>query len=216
MAKRLWFPLLGFCLLAFAPKAEATFLIEGSLGTAYTLPSQVHIYQDSQPALHFLGTWSNETFKEAPYYAIRMGGWTESSGWEFENIHHKVVLNNNPPEVQTYKATFGFNFFMVNRAWDLKWLILRVGMGPIIAHPITTVRGRVYNSNEGGILNSKYYFVGAGMQLSVQRRFHFGKHFFLSAEGKMTAAWANLPVVDGTSQMSSVAFHILGGVGYHF
>ncbi len=219
MTKRFLFPFLGLCLLILTPKARANFLMEGSLGTAYSLPSEVHIYQDGEATLHFLGTWSNETFRQAPYYAIRLGGWTQgpqSSGWEFENIHHKVVLNNNPPEVQNFKATFGFNFFLLNRAWDLKWLILRLGVGPIIAHPITTVRGEAYNSAVGGILGSQYFLVGAGLQLSVQRRFYLGKHFFLSAEGKMTAAWANLPVARGTSQISNVAFHILGGTGYLF
>ncbi len=203
-------------LLAFSAPAHARFLVEGFLGTAYSLPSTVTIYQENFPNLTFRGTWSNETFKNAPYYSVRFGGWGEKSGWEFENLHHKVVLNNNPVEVQAYKATFGFNYFFLNRAWDLDWFILRVGMGPVIAHPITTVRSLAFNSAEGGILGTKYFLVGGGFQISVQRRFYFGKSFFVTTEGKVTVGWAQLPVVDGTSHMSNVALHILGGVGYRF
>jgi hypothetical protein len=216
MASRPFSKLLFVLLLGIAPRAHARFLAEGFLGTAYSLPSQVTIFQDSQPNLSFRATWSNETFKQAPYYTVRVGLWSETSGWELEQLHHKIVLNNNPSEVQAFKATFGFNMFLFSRAWDVKWLILRVGVGPVIAHPITTVRGQVYNHSVGGILGTKYHFVGAGMQLSVQRRFYLNKGFFLSAEGKLTLAFANLPVVNGTSHVPNVAVHLLGGLGYKF
>lgn len=207
---------LALSMLALPVSAQARFLMEGFLGTAYSLPSTVTIYQENRPTLTFRGTWDNETFKNAPYYAVRFGGWTDTSGWEFENLHHKVVLNNNPPEVGAYKATFGFNYFFINRAWDLHLFILRVGMGPVIAHPITTVRSLSFNSAEGGILGTKYFLVGAGFQISLQRRFYFGKSFFLTTEGKVTVGWAELPVADGTSHLSNVALHILGGLGYRF
>jgi hypothetical protein len=216
MTKRLLLALTGILLLGSSSTAQARFLIEGFLGTAYSFPSTVTIYQENQPNLVFSGHWINETFKNAPYYSIRLGGWTETSGWEFEDIHHKVVLDNNPANVQALKATFGFNFFLLNRAWDLNWFILRVGGGPVIAHPITTVRGQQFNSAEGGILGTTYFLVGAGVQLSLQRRFYFGKHFFLTAEGKMTMAWANLPVVGGSAHIFNFALHGLGGFGYRF
>lgn len=216
MPLRSFLPLLGLFFALAAPCAHGRFLAEISGGTAYSLPSQVTIFQDRQANLTFRAEWSNETFRQAPYYALRLGGWTENSGWEFEHVHHKIVLTNNPPEVQAFKATFGFNLFLLNRGWDLKWFILRVGMGPVVAHPITTVRGLVYNSAVGGILGTTYFLVGAALQLSFQRRFHLGDHFYFAVEGKLTAAYADLPVVDGTSHVPNLALHALAGVGYLF
>lgn len=212
---RSYFPFL-FLVALFAVKAEGRLLIEGMMGTAYSFPSTLSIYQENQPTLRFRGTWSNEPLSPVPYYSFRVGGWTESSGWEFEHLHHKVVLNNNPPEVQSFKATFGFNLFLINRAWDLGWFILRVGVGPVIGHPITTVRGQPFNSVQGGLMGTTYYLVGAGAQISVQRRFYLGDHFFLSVEGKVTAASANLPVANGTSEMPNTALHGQAGLGYRF
>jgi hypothetical protein len=203
-------------LLLWSQPAKADFLIELFAGTAHNLDSTIKIYQSGQPTLVHQADWCTCPLEQAPYYSVRVGWWDKGSGWEIEMLHHKITLRNVTTDIARFRATFGYNMFLLNRAWTVLGFNLRVGMGPIIAHPSNTIRGIAFEGMEGGILNGRYYFVGAGLQLAVGKRIPIWGKMTLNLEGKVTAAYANLPIANGIGTTPNYAFHGLAGLGYRF
>ena len=208
---------LCFAIVLFSSGAEAAgFRIDAFMGTAHNLDSRITVYQSGETTLKKTADWCTCPFEQAPYYSLRVGFGKDGGGWEIEMLHHKITLRNTDTLISRFRATFGYNFFFVNHAWTVSGLQLRLGAGPIIAHPSSTVRAKAFEGMEGGILNGKYFLVGFGMQFAVGKRFEIWKGFSFNLEGKMTVGYANLPIAEGMATTPNYAFHGLGGFGYAF
>ena len=203
-----------FLVQAVPAPAEETFSLQLSGGGAVNLRTPMVTRQDGQETIRDTAGFDTKPFDTPAYWALRAGWWKEGRGWEAELVHHKLYLNNNPPEIQHFSVSHGFNLLTVNHAWRHPWFIWRVGLGVVITHPESTVRGAEFDQS-GGIADG-YYLSGPTGQISVEKRFTIGKGFFLSLEGKLTASWARIPIKNGDADLLNTALHGLIGLGYDF
>ncbi|MEN2984216.1 MAG: hypothetical protein ABDH25_04230 [Dictyoglomaceae bacterium] len=182
------------------------------------------------------------TFRDdANYYAYRFSFNDHKREWyEFELIHHKIYLINtpedfgkcysffdyiirlifskyNPPEeIQYFNISHGYNLITINKAWkdkNINWLIYRLGLGVVLAHPQSKIKGEEWSYVEGTLFG--FLLAGPAIQGSMGTRHHIGK-FFVSTELKITLAYAVVPVIKGSAHVPNIAVHFLGGFGYSF
>ena len=187
-------------------------------GAVYNFPIPLTIQQAGEPDIHMTAHYETRPFTSPYYYDLRIGKWDGDTAWEFEDIHHKIYLQNTTPDVSHFSISHGYNLFTINRAWLTKnKYIWRVGLGVVIAHPESTVRGQTIDDESGGTLNNGgYYVAGPTSMVSLGRRFYVTRSFFMELEGKVTASYAEVNVANGTAYAPNVALHANLGLGYDF
>jgi hypothetical protein len=207
--------LLGAGALAFvtAVPAGAQWRGELWLGDAWSLPTRLTISQINQPEISTVATWSTRPFVEsvAWYYAFRVSHWSDNAAWAFEDMHHKLYLDNPPPGVAYLRVTNGVNFFLAERLWRRHGWEFGVGAGPVLAVPISEVRDLIYN-NAHGFFHSQYQLAGPGFQVSLQRRMRLLPFTYGMLALKATAAPLYLDVADGHATTSNFALHVQYGL----
>jgi hypothetical protein len=172
--------------------------IEVSGGVVTNLPSTLSIRQSGEPDIVFDADFRGEPLTPPVYYSIRIGRWSSGRAWEFELIHEKIFLSNQPAEVQKYEISHGFNLVTVNHVWAVRWAMIRVGIGAVLAHPEIVVRGRETNAGDGRL--EGYVLAGPTAQITLAR--------------KVAASRATVPVAGGHSVVRAIGFHGLMGVRY--
>jgi len=181
-------------------------------GDAYNIPTWLRIMQVNEDPISVKSArYEDKPFYEAPYYNWRIGYWSGNRGWEVELVHHKLYLTNPPDEVQHFEVSHGYNLITINRAWERDNWVGRVGLGVVLGHPESEIRGQKLdwaNSYPDG-----FYVGGPTGQLSLSRRIFLGHYVFINLEGKMTASYAALPVANGTAYVPNLALHGLFGLG---
>ena len=204
-------------LLAIArdARAQTTWSVQLFGGSAYSFHTPLTIHQTGEPDIHLTAHYSTRPWSGARYYAYRFGRWDPSGAWELEMVHHKVYLDNPPPEVQHFEVSHGYNLVYVNHAIRRYDFIFRLGAGVVIARPESVIRN-LRRSEDRGLFHAGYYFTGPSGQLAVERRFRLWRGLFASAEGKLSAARARMSVPGGQATVPNVALHGLLGVGYSF
>jgi hypothetical protein len=189
-----------------------------ALGGALNLKTALEVRQEGlAPVRVDSADYETRPLESPFYYSLRGGRWRGRRGWEVELVHHKIFLRDPPAEIQFFAVSHGYNLVTVNRGWQLGRVIVRLGAGVVVAHPESTVRGRTL-PEEGGLFESGYHLTGPALQGAVERRFDLGERgrWFLTLEGKATAARAVLPVAAGEAEAPNLALHALAGLGYHF
>jgi hypothetical protein len=141
-----------------------------------------------------------------------VGRWVGNAGWEGELVHHKLYLENPPPGVEHFEVTHGYNLVTANRAVRQRGLTPRGGIGPGNAHPGGRGRGRRVGGRGG--LRRGYFLAGPTLQLGVGGRVRLAGRFYGTAEGKLTASYARVPLGDGSATVPDAAVHGLLGLGY--
>jgi len=196
-------------------KTQESWTFEAFLGSAYNFKTPLTIRQSGQDDIKLNARYDEGWLEGSPYYAWRIAKWKGNRAWELELIHHKLYLDNEPPEVQHFEISHGYNLITVNRAWKHKGLIYRLGAGVVITHPEMVIRGKELSPNQG-IFNEGFYLSGPTAQAAVQKRFYIRKKLFFTVEGKLTASYAHTPIQDGYADVPNVAVHGVFGLGYEF
>ena len=204
--------LLAICLIPTT--ASADWNIQIFTGSSYSFPSSLNIEQDGEDDIDITAEYETRAWSTlAPYYALRISKWTDDHAWEFESLHQKLYLTNKPDEVQRFAISHGYNMNMLNFAFSKYGFIYRMGGGFVMTHPETKVREKSWQ-DDGGL--NGFYISGAGGQLALEKRYIITEKLSLSLELKMTAAYAEIPIADGTATVPNYAAHGLIGVGYDF
>lgn len=201
-------------ILAFPSLAKAEEFWTASLGTgdAYSFHSKLHIEQDGEDDIDMTAHYKTHALDTlAWYYDIKVGKWKDDKAWEIESLHHKLYLDNKPDEVQQFDISHGYNINTINRAWLVNGFIYRVGLGIVVTHPETEVRGKKYN-DEGGW--NGFHLSGVTSQIGMEKRFYTEGHLFYSIEGKFTASYARIPIADGHADVPNYAIHGILSIGY--
>ncbi|ARS34704.1 hypothetical protein CA264_04205 [Pontibacter actiniarum] len=184
-------------------------------GAAYNFRTPLHIKQRNAQNIEIDADYRTEPFTPPVYYDIRVSTWQSDRGWELKFTHHKLILDNTPPEVQRFSITNGYNFLTLNRLWQSKGLTWSAGAGLVITHPESTIRNVPYPENKG-IFNKGYYISGPALEAALAKRYFFADRWFILAEGRITASYVEVPVADGEAQVTSLALHGLLGLGFRF
>lgn len=184
-------------------------------GTAFNLHTPFVVSQAGQPEIAMTAEWDTRPFFAAPYYAYRIARMDSGGrrGWAFDFTHHKLYLQNRPPEIGKFEISHGYNLLTYSRLWRRKALLWSLGGGMVIGHPENTVRGLAHDDDDGGTLGGGYYLCGIAVQGGLGRRFELGKGVFASALTKVTAASCRVPVRDGWAEAPNVATHLSLGIG---
>lgn len=196
-------------------RATAQTTFELFIGTSVSVPTPLHITQEGEEDLDFTAHYGTRPFLDTPYYAARLGFWSGTRGWLIDFIHHKVYLENPPPEVEGFNISNGFNILALSRGWKRDKLVFTIGAGPVITHPETIVRGRTIERNRGFIWDG-YFLSGGSIIGSANRRFPITSHFFLSIDGRLSASYVRVPTAGGHASVPNLAFHGHGGLGVSF
>lgn len=190
-------------------------MLEVMAGGAHNFDSNLRIEQAGEAPLDFNAEWEVGG-TGAMYYDVRFGWWDGDRAQEVEHLHHKMLLTNNPPEVENFQISHGVNMFMYNRAWRAGDWIQRGGLGLVITHAENTVRGLKLGDAGSGNLFSGYRLSGGCAQYALQRQWPIGGDWYFGAEAKGTIAWIEVPVVNGQAELWNYALHGLAGFGYRF
>jgi hypothetical protein len=193
--------------------AQRRVVIEGAMGTALNAPSPLVVHQKGYPDIRLTANYETRPLAASPYYQVQIGLWNKeaTSAWVVGFLHHKLYLDNPPPEIQRFEITYGYNTLYGGRAWRKNKWVLSTGAGVIIANPLTVVRNKE-SDLRGGFLS--FGWAGATVYGSVQRRLNVSKNVFFGIETKVTASMAWIEVADGNARVPNLALHFLGSFGF--
>ena len=104
-------------------------------GSAYNFRTPITIKQSGEEPLNFDARYKTRPFVDFPYYCLRIGRWDHDAAWELEFLHHKLYLENAPPQVQHFEISHGFNLITMNRSWLIHGFVWRVGLGAVVGYP---------------------------------------------------------------------------------
>jgi hypothetical protein len=96
------------------------FTFEAMSGSALNLPTPLTVSQNGYPDIRFSAHYDTKPFGPFyPYYSWRASFWNQEhdQAWEITQVHHRLFLANNPPEIQFFAIHFGYNFYMFGHAW---------------------------------------------------------------------------------------------------
>ncbi|AKD03957.1 hypothetical protein POKO110462_18035 [Pontibacter korlensis] len=182
-------------------------------GGAHNFLTPLHISQSDAADIELRAKYCTEPFNPPVYYDIRVSTWQSEKGWELKFTHHKLILDNPPPEVQRFSITDGYNLLTLNRLWLVYGLTLSAGAGLVITHPESTIHNVPYPEDRG-IFDEGYYISGSVVEAAVTKRYYFTKKWFILGEGRVTASYVEVPVANGEAQVPNVALHGLLGLGF--
>ncbi|MFO7616444.1 MAG: hypothetical protein R6V75_04265 [Bacteroidales bacterium] len=215
MTRKLIFLVVILALAVPGGRSQVLWTVNLNAGAPVNIPVPLHISQSGHPDISLLARWSSDPFMLPFYWMWRIGRINNDRGWEFEAIHHKLILENRPPEVSEFRITHGFNLLFVNRSYHDRWLNWRYGAGVILAHPENRVREQQLNE-QLGLFNRGYYISGPALNVSVNRPFYPSRLFFANLELKATAGVAFVPVHAGRATVGHLSVHLIAGLGYGF
>jgi hypothetical protein len=188
-------------------------------GSAYNLPTPLTVRQTGEPIIRFTAHYDTKPLgPNAPYYSWRLEFWNDAKdrAWEFRQVHHRLFLTNNPPEIQIFAIHYGYNFFMAGRAWRSGPIVLHLDAGVVVCAPENTVRGKVLAARKNTFLDAGYKLGGGGVEFSASHHLDFTKRIFATSNFGVMFGWARVPVVDGSADVPSVSLHGQVGIGIRF
>ena len=90
-----------------------------------------------------------------------------------------------------------------------------VGAGPVVAFPITRVRGMKLESGRGFLGG---YFLSRSEPDGERgtRRFPLAAGFFLSLDGRASASYMRIPIAGCHASVPNLAVHLHAGLGFQY
>ena len=191
--------------------------VEFFFGGALNASTDLKIEQEGERTLDFDADWNTRSFEQPLYWAVRLaltGPFRKDLGLELQLIHHKIYLENRPPEVEQFEITHGFNILTLNVGYYSLPVALRAGAGVVIAHTEAVIRD--ISAGTPGIPEQGYEITGPAFIAGAGRRIHMWRGLFASLDLQFSAARAKVSVPGGKAYTSNYAFHFMAGLGYAF
>jgi hypothetical protein len=193
------------------PEPTWSLLLSG--GGAWSADTPLEIRQRGAPDLRFTARWETRSFTAPPYYAVAVAWRRGGHELALELVHHKLHLVNAPPEVGRFAVSHGYNLLLLGYGHRVaRRLWTRFGAGLVAAHPESEVRGEVLPQDQGPF-GLGYHLTGPALSLLVEWRLPVAGPLYAAAGARLTAAWAQVPVVDGSADVPNVAAHATIGLG---
>ena len=208
--------LLALAVLAVPASASDTgWSAEFLLGGAWNAGSGLKITQSGHPDLEFDADFATDPFAQPLYWALRFNHHRPGRIWSLELLHHKLILQDPPPEVAEFSITHGTNIVSLQHAWlRPRWRFMALA-GLVVAHPENTVRG-LKLPEEGGLFGVGYQVTGPALGAGVGAHITLTDWLDLNAEARLIAAWIRVDVVDGRASFTNLAAHLLLGPRVRF
>jgi hypothetical protein len=194
-------------------EAAADWTVEASLGAAHNLTTPLTLRQSGFEPLRLQAWYETRAFQPPLYYAARLTRWKGDRGWAMELVHHKLYLQNPPPQVAAFSISHGYNLIAVEHRWRAECGLFGLGVGAVVAHPENTVRGMRLSENRG-LFRAGYYVAGPALVALAGRSKALGERVFAVAEIKLLASQSRVPVAQGHANVSHVSLHGSFGLGW--
>lgn len=199
-----------------APADAAEWRAELFGGAAHSFESRLRVRQDGFAPIELDARWDGRSVEAPIYYAWRLSRFGDRAGWALQLVHLKAHLANPTPEVERFAVSHGYNLMTIERGWERGGFALWAGAGVVVAHPESTVRGRTRDEARGGPFGGGYFVTGPALGLGMGRALRLGDHWRLALEGRVSVAWARVPIAGGRASVPNRALHALAGIGYAF
>jgi hypothetical protein len=167
---------------------EPGWRVEAAFGAAHSLGSTLSLEQAGFPTLEINAEWESRNFESPPYYGLRVARQDARGAWAVRFV----------------------------RSFPAGGFELWAGLGLVIAHPESTVRGRTKPETEGGAFGGGYYVTGPTGGLALGRRLSLGDRFALVPEVRFTLSRARVPIADGEASVPNASVHFLLGLELRF
>lgn len=202
-----------FTILGTTVQAQSIWTFELHGGEVYNVPMPLTISQEGYPELKLTARYFTEPLTLPVYWDIRFSRWQNDKSWEFEVIHHKLYLENTTSEVQKFNISHGFNMLMLNRGFDKRVFRYHAGVGIVLTHPESKIRGKEFG-NTTDDWDMGYYISGPVVNMAISKPISLNRRLFINAEAKTTFAYGSIQVAEGRADVLNLAFHLILGVGY--
>ncbi len=176
------------------------------------VPTPLTISQSGEPDLNVTARYATRPFSPPLYWVFGVFRREGGHEWALELLHHKLYLENPPPEVGAFSLSHGFNLVVLSHGFEVSpgvWA--RVGGGLVVAHPESTVRGESW-PQKGGPFGLGYRLAGGVISAGLEGRVPLGDRLRLAVGGRVTGAYAVVPVAGGSARVPNVAFHATAGL----
>lgn len=177
------------------------------LGAATSLPTKMTIRQLDLPAFDVHAKYEGRPFEFPPYFSLRASRWEGDRAWALQLTHHRVVVKDPPPEIASFVS--GYNLVTLNRLIRMHGLILGAGIGGVIVHPTSVVRGERLD-------NGGYSLAGPTGALSAGYERPVNRDWFVTGNVLFSGSYARIPVQDGHASTPNFSLHGQLGVARHF
>ena len=194
-------------------KAQSGLRLEAGTFLPYNIPMPLTIHQTGEHEINLTARYASEPFVAPICWVWRVGLWSEGRSWELEVVHHKIYLDNAPPEIGSFGISHGLNQITINRGWQFEIVALRVGAGLILAHAESSIRGRIL-SEDGGIFGMGYHLTGPTFQAAVGRHFPLVDGLLATTEVKLSGYFASVPVAGGDASVTGLFAQLTLMVGW--
>ena len=207
-----------FPVISMAQKAAWSVELHG--GLPYNIPAPLVIKQNNEETIRLTAHYRSEPMIAPIYWTGRISRLQNNALWEFETIHHKLFLDNTPPEVQFFSITHGYNIITLSRSYIKSLdqehsIVIRIGAGIVLSHPENKIRDKEIDP-KGGIFKMGYYLTGPVLNLAVGNRFYITKRIFVNGEIKFNPSFSRVPIVDGYATLWNFPVAFIFGLGSNF
>lgn len=204
-------------MLTWTASAQRHWSFEFHLGLAGNVPLPLRIEQKGHPDIYIpRARFYSESLVMPVYWDWRFSKHLGKHSIEFEAIHHKLYLRDQHPDIQRFGISHGFNILTLNYARRFRYFIFRNGLGSVLMHPESTIRGKVYPEGPGFDIKG-YRLRGIVYNTALAKQIPFLRNrMFINTEVKVTFARASAPIVDGVAHVNNIAFQGLLGLGVNF
>jgi hypothetical protein len=199
-------------LLALPASADPAYGVQLLVGVPFNVPTPLTIRQHGEPDVHVTARYATHPFSSPIYYGVSVFRRDGGHEWSLELVHHKLYLEQPPPDVETFSVSHGYNLVLLSHGLEVApgvWT--RLGGGLVVAHPESTVRGKTLPQN-GGPFGLGFHLAGAVLSGGVEGRVPLGDRLRLAIGGRITGAYAIVPVVNGSARVPNVAIHGTAGL----
>jgi len=153
--------------------AAASWELEGRLGGAWNAGLPIVIQQQGYENLRFTAELRTRGLDPPLYYGGRITAWQSGRGWAIDLVHHKLHLEEPPPEVRSFAISHGYNLLTLQRLFARHRWRYGAGLGAVVAHPESEVRGLVFEETQG-LFRDGYYVAGVTAAGSPDTRSRLG------------------------------------------
>jgi hypothetical protein len=199
-----------------AAASERAWRVEAGLGAAHSFGSTLTVEQAGFAPVEIDAGWEARALESPVCYAWRVSRRSGGRAWALRLVHHKAYLANPTPEVTRFSVSHGYNLLTAKRGWARGGFWIWAGLGLVVAHPESTIRGQTRAEDQGGPFGGGYFLTGPAGAVAVSRPIALGDRFGLVLEARASLARARVPVADGSADVPNASVHALVGVDFAF
>lgn len=189
-------------------RPEGSVVLQFFGGTALNLPTRLTVQHLDLGSVRHSATWKTDPLDQPFYWALRARWQRRDDGFELQLLHHKMYLKNNPASIDHLEITHGFNVLTVNYLRRTYPVQPRLGLGVVIPDAESIVLGEFHQ--DGYKIGGPAVLVGAGWEHALSR------HVLVAVDAQFIAGWTSVDVDRGEARVSSLALHLLVGLGASF